>query len=161
MEEAENNPGSGRDGHVNNRKTRLSASYNGDLEDSYFNIRLLLQQLRPHFIQVLRTTDFRNCRAAHEIQKNLKVILDLYKQMIVDTEPQTEDCVKKSTDIKDPMCCSSSERNLNDGVLRGSYIVGGSVLGSNFITYGGGEPVYYGITKESYLSRQMKSIHPD
>ncbi|KAK8686605.1 hypothetical protein V6N13_125628 [Hibiscus sabdariffa] len=89
---------------------------------------------------------------------DLKLILDLYKQMIVDTEPQTEDCVKKSTDIKDPMCSLSSERKINDGILRGSYIVGGSVLGSNFITYGGGETVYYGMTKEMYRSRQMKSL---
>ncbi|KAK8497866.1 hypothetical protein V6N13_032520 [Hibiscus sabdariffa] len=86
--------------------------------------------------------------------------------MIVDTEPQTEEakllkteyCVKRSADIKDPMCSLSSERKINDGILRGSYIVGGSVLGSNFITYGGGETVYYGMTKELYRSRQMKSL---
>ncbi|KAK8497867.1 hypothetical protein V6N13_032521 [Hibiscus sabdariffa] len=58
MEEAENKPR--RDGHVKesntyNRKRKLSASPNDDVQDSYFKIRLLLQHLRPHFIQAINT----------------------------------------------------------------------------------------------------------
>ncbi|KAF3441335.1 hypothetical protein FNV43_RR15249 [Rhamnella rubrinervis] len=33
---------------------------------------------------------------------------------------------------------------------QGSYIIGGSAFGWNFITYDGKEPVYYGVTKESF-----------
>ncbi|XP_020540638.1 uncharacterized protein LOC105648463 isoform X2 [Jatropha curcas] len=33
---------------------------------------------------------------------------------------------------------------------RNSYIVGGSVFGWNFVTFGGSKPVYYGVTKESF-----------
>ncbi|XVF12507.1 hypothetical protein REPUB_Repub08aG0124700 [Reevesia pubescens] len=193
MEEARNNPGS--ETHVkerNNNKRKLSISDNEDLQNSYLKIRALVQQLRPHFIQVLQTPDFRNCKAAHEIRKNLKLILDLYKQMIVETDPpvnlvteqqtfsgetvfveqasdkfqegkeaaellKTEDCEEGSTDIKHAIPSSSSEWKLNGDQFRGSYVVGGSVFGLNFITYGGSKPVYYGLTKASYLSRQMKS----
>ncbi|XP_022738515.1 uncharacterized protein LOC111291162 [Durio zibethinus] len=192
MEDARNNPPS--ETHVketSNNKRKLSVSHNEDLQNSYYKIRVLVRQLRPHFIQVLQTPDFRNCNAAHEIKKNLKLVLDLYKQMIAETDPpvnvvtepqtlsgenvfeeqdpdkvqegkeaellKTEDCAEKSTDIKHPMPCSSSEWKLNDDQFRGSYIVGGSVFGWNFITYGGSKPVYYGLTKESYLNRQMKS----
>lgn len=52
----------------------------------------------------------------------------------------------------------NSQRKLDDGQSRKSYIVGGSVFGWNFITFGGSRPVYYGRTKESYrnnLKRKM------
>ncbi|XVF50833.1 hypothetical protein PTKIN_Ptkin04bG0135300 [Pterospermum kingtungense] len=174
-----------------NKKRKRSVLDNEDLQNSYFRIHALVRQLRPHFMQVLQIPDFRNCKAGHEILKNMKLILDLYKQMIGETDPpvnlvtkrqtlsgeyifgeqaperfqerkeaellKTEDCVEKSTDIKHPMPSSSSDLKLNDDKFRGSYIVGGSVIGSNFITYGGSKPVYYGLTKESYLSKKMKS----
>ncbi|KAK2983517.1 hypothetical protein RJ640_023051 [Escallonia rubra] len=40
----------------------------------YFKIRALVQQLRPHVIEVLRTPDFRNCEAANEIRRRVKGI---------------------------------------------------------------------------------------
>lgn len=52
----------------------------------------------------------------------------------------------------------SSEKKLEDGRPQGSYIVGGSVSGLNFITFTNRKPpVYYGATKESYLSSLCKS----
>ncbi|TYI09117.1 hypothetical protein ES332_A09G049200v1 [Gossypium tomentosum] len=59
MEIAKNDPRS--DTHVKdtkNNKRKLTVSCN---DDSYFNLRLFLRQLRSHFIQVLGTPDFRNC----------------------------------------------------------------------------------------------------
>lgn len=41
--------------------------------------------------------------------------------------------------------------------LPGSYIVGGSVFGWNFITFSGSKPVYYGVTKEAYRSSHNRS----
>lgn len=38
--------------------------------------------------------------------------------------------------------------------LEGSYVVGGSVSGWNFITFGGARPVYYGVKKESFRSNR-------
>ena len=45
---------------------------------------------------------------------------------------------------------------------KGSYIVGGSSLGLNFITHRGSEPVYYGVTKEMHRHSlaQKKVVSP-
>lgn len=52
----------------------------------------------------------------------------------------------------------SSEKSFHSSRLLGSYVVGGSVLELNFITYTNRTvPVYYGTTKESYRSRLSKS----
>ena len=37
-----------------------------------------------------------------------------------------------------------------DVQAQGTYVVGGSAFGWNFITYSGQEPVYYGRTKEQF-----------
>ncbi|KAK9178802.1 hypothetical protein WN943_027996 [Citrus x changshan-huyou] len=51
--------------HSNKRKL----AHNADLYNSaYFKIRSLARELRPHFIQVLQTPDFRNSKAANEIK---------------------------------------------------------------------------------------------
>ena len=49
-----------------------------------------------------------------------------------------------------------SEKKEATGGLReeGSYIIGGSVSGWNFITFSGSKPVYYGVQKESFRSSQ-------
>lgn len=36
--------------------------------------------------------------------------------------------------------------------IEGSYTVGGSLSGWNFVTFAGSQPVYYGVKKESYRS---------
>lgn len=41
-----------------------------------------------------------------------------------------------------------------NGEAPGSYIVGGSAFGWNFITFTGNKPVYYGVTKELFCSAQ-------
>ncbi|KAE8665815.1 BR-signaling kinase 3 [Hibiscus syriacus] len=43
------------------------------------------------------------------------------------------------------------------GEAQGTYIVGGSAFGWNFITFTGNQPVYYGVTKESFRSAQASS----
>ncbi|KAK3220707.1 hypothetical protein Dsin_014677 [Dipteronia sinensis] len=153
---------------------------------AYFKIRALTRQLRPHFIQVLQTPDFRNCRAAHEICTQMKVMVDLYKQMIAETDqhetfvsahrpltgdnllgkhlsggdrdrkmsgpPQPKPTLEESLEEKRQTPHFSSEEK------RESYIVGGSVSDWNFITFLGGKPVYYGVTKESIQSSHKKSF---
>lgn len=42
-----------------------------------------------------------------------------------------------------------------NGQTTGSYIVGGSAFGWNFITFSGGKSVYYGVTKQSFRSGQQ------
>ncbi|TYJ17322.1 hypothetical protein E1A91_A09G044500v1 [Gossypium mustelinum] len=92
MEIAKNDPRS--DTHVKdtkNNKRKPTVSCN---DDSYFNLRLFLRQLRSHFIQMIAETD--------------SAVVDL----------QNEDCVEKSTVWK-----------MNDGRLRGSYIVNQFTMG--------------------------------
>lgn len=47
----------------------------------------------------------------------------------------------------------SDKKPVVSSQLPGSYIVGGSVFGWNFITFSGSKPVYYGVTKEAYRNR--------
>ncbi|OMO97859.1 hypothetical protein COLO4_14330 [Corchorus olitorius] len=196
MEETRNKQPKESDVKVSNNKRKLSVAGDDDFQKSYFRICCLLRQLRPHVIQVLQTPDFRNCKAAHEIRENLKLVSDLCKQMMVEGDSnvnlvseqqnlstenvsgkptlvkcqcqegrkeakllKTEHCVENvPAAIKLPIpSSSSSEQKLNDGEFRGSYVIGGSVFGWNFITYRGSKPVYYGPSKDSYLSRKMKS----
>lgn len=45
---------------------------------------------------------------------------------------------------------ASEKQGAEDGQIQGTYVVGGSAFGWNFITYLGNESVYYGVTKESF-----------
>lgn len=48
-----------------------------------------------------------------------------------------------------------------DNQNKGSYIVGGSSLGLNFITFRGSKPVYYGVTKEMHRDYlRQKRVDP-
>ncbi|KAK0595577.1 hypothetical protein LWI29_008028 [Acer saccharum] len=153
---------------------------------AYFKIRALTRQLRPHFIQVLQTSDFRNCKAAHEIRTQMKLMVDLYNQMIDETDqhetlvsaqrPLTGDNLlgkhlsgghqerkKSGTPQPKPTLEESLEEkrqtpHFSSEEKRKSYIVGGSVSGWNFITFLGSKPVYYGVTKESIRSSDNKSF---
>ncbi|XWS61169.1 hypothetical protein CRYUN_Cryun07bG0102700 [Craigia yunnanensis] len=163
MEEARNNiPSETHVNKTNNNKRKLSVSDNEDLQDSYFKICPLVRKLRPHFMQMIVEKD-PPVNLVTELQtlsgENVfgEQAPDKFQEGKEAELLKTEDCVEKATDIKHPMRSSSSEWKLNDDQFRGSYIVGGSVFGSNFITYGGSKPVYYGLTKESYLSKQVKS----
>lgn len=60
-----------------------------------------------------------------------------------------------SAENKPPTIPFSSEKT-NSSRLRGSYILGNSDFGKNFITYLGSKPIYYGVTKESHRSRYKK-----
>ena len=51
---------------------------------------------------------------------------------------------------------SDNKRLRDDAGIQGSYIVGGSVFGLNFVTFRGSKPVYYGLTKESYRRSRKK-----
>lgn len=51
----------------------------------------------------------------------------------------------------------SSDKKPVASQLQGSYIVGGSAFGWNFITFSGSKPIYYGVTKEEFGSRNNTS----
>lgn len=97
----------------------------------------------------------------------MKLLMDLYKQMIMEAAPTGKfknlPEHQPSSGTRRGRPPNQSKQNLpetfekplqplhfsySDSQLKGSYVVGGSSLGLNFITYRGDEPVYYGVTKE-------------
>ncbi|GJX12597.1 hypothetical protein Tco_0204355 [Tanacetum coccineum] len=142
---------------VANMKKRSS-----DFKDSnYFKIRAIVKDLRPHFIQVLKTPDFQTSKAASVINEQMKLLMKLYQEMTSETI-SLEKCKnaanaghdqKKSTEEKTFIRKPSEERPIPEkqDVTQGSYIVGGSAFGWNFITYPSSKlSGYYGRTKEAF-----------
>ncbi|KAK1373900.1 MACPF domain-containing CAD1-like protein [Heracleum sosnowskyi] len=151
------------------------------LQDSrFFKIRAICKDLRPHFIQVLRTPDFQNCKAASEIQEKLKVMMDLYEEMIADTniseksknvpqipplsdenpvEAKSDRGSMKLPDDKSVLSGHILESQQTETVkLQGTYIVGGSAFGWNFITFPSTKAIYYGRTKEAFRLQNPLSM---
>ncbi|EOA37071.1 hypothetical protein CARUB_v10010200mg [Capsella rubella] len=154
------------------RKRALEA--NLQIENSnYYKMRLLLKDLRPHVLEVIRTPDFSNCKAAFEIQAKMKLMLQLYQEMIGGESPKREKTAKSESlsngkainetpqiTTTSTTALSSSETNsLQSEKLNthgdGDKVVGGSAFGWNFTTGGGTDPVYCGMSKEEY-----RSSHP-
>ncbi|XP_048421488.1 uncharacterized protein LOC103938663 [Pyrus x bretschneideri] len=133
-----------------------------------YKIRAVLKEVRPHFLEVLRTPDFRTCKSSEEIQEYVKLLMELCKQMTAETvsatrsknvpgeKPQDTRAFAKPSENKFPTGVSSEKQRAEDGQTQGTYIVGGSAFGWNFITFVGEEPVYYGITKESFRANGSK-----
>lgn len=59
----------------------------------------------------------------------------------------------KSYESNNPSSYAPEKQRANDGPISGSYVVGGSAFGWNFIAFTGTEPVYYGITKEVFREK--------
>ncbi|XP_010474799.1 PREDICTED: uncharacterized protein LOC104754333 [Camelina sativa] len=135
---------------------------------NYYKMRLLLKDLRPHVLEVLRTPDFRNSKAAFEIQEKMKHMLQLYQEMIGGS-PKREKTAKTeslsngkaisetpqtTTALRSSETSYAQTEKLNT-LKYGDKVVGGSAFGWNFITGGGTDPVYCGMSKEDY-----RSSHP-
>ncbi|KAI3444556.1 hypothetical protein Pfo_001221 [Paulownia fortunei] len=135
----------------------------------HYKMRAVIRDLRPHFIEVLKTPDFRNCKAADDIREGMKLLMDLYRDM-TEQSIKMEKCsngdiydgqkpVEHQQDVK------PAENPPQDGVptkpsdnqVQGTYIVGGSAFGWNFITFHGSKAVYYGQTKEAFRATNAKS----
>ncbi|KAD4982704.1 hypothetical protein E3N88_19375 [Mikania micrantha] len=142
-----------------NPKKRYS-DCNVNIQDSnYFKIRALLKDLRPHFLEVLRTPDFQTSKAACEINQQPNT-MDKSKTTIADNSIDDQ---KKSTNVKLPEPPSDKEKTvirkpseerpatIEEVAAHGSYIVGGSAFGWNFITYASSNlTAYYGRSKEDF-----------
>ncbi|CAN8306501.1 unnamed protein product [Cochlearia groenlandica] len=155
------------------RKRALGGG-NLQIENSnYYNMRLLLKDLRPHFLEVLRTPEFRNCKAATEIQEKMKLMLQLYQEMIGES-PKREKTMQTDDDSSslsngNPINLTTTTigsetshvqtENQNtdgDGHVHKVVVVGGSAFGWNFTTSSADtQSVYYGISKEEY-----RTSHP-
>ncbi|XP_058737339.1 uncharacterized protein LOC131609610 [Vicia villosa] len=121
---------------------------------NYFKIRALIRDLRPHFIQVLQTPDYKNCKASHEIRDKLKTVLKVYNDLKVD--------VASVGKQQQPQRFKSSEQThvgrqsvAEESQTSSTYVIGGSAFGWNFITFPVANSVYYGRTKEQFRSDKM------
>ncbi|KAL8495267.1 hypothetical protein ACS0TY_019424 [Phlomoides rotata] len=142
------------------RKRSLEQS----IQDSpYFKMRVLVRDLRPHFIEVLKTPDFRNCQAADEIRQGMNQLMELYREW---TSQSVKLAKCSNGDVSNGRKPAEHQQNVKDDVVsvplpdnlvKGTYIVGGSAFGWNFITFHGNAPVYYGITKEAFRATNPKS----
>ncbi|KAJ4895111.1 hypothetical protein Rs2_21905 [Raphanus sativus] len=123
---------------------------------NYYKMRLLVKDLRPHVLEVLRTPDFRNCKAAFEIQEKMKLLVQLHREMIGQT-PKLEKSIKTESLSNGKALNQTPEAS---SVVGDNKVVGGSAFGWNFVTYGGTDAVYCGLSKEEYRTSHP-IIQPD
>ncbi|XP_020977411.1 uncharacterized protein LOC107634996 isoform X2 [Arachis ipaensis] len=134
-----------------------------DSYSNYYKIRALIRDLRPHFIQVIRTPDYKNSKESREIREQLKIVVKLYDDMKVEAvslakykqdgqtqQEQQPQHMKSPEQIQVEITALAEEG-------QGTYVVGGSAFGWNFITFSGKEAVYYGRTKEQFRSTQVRT----
>ena len=77
--------------------------------------------------------------------------MDLYKQMTAETVsigkckivPEVHSTSNENKD-------GDAKPGPEDGWAHGTYVVGGSAFGWNFITFPGGKATYYGVTKGTF-----------
>lgn len=110
----------------------------------------------------------------------MKLLVELYKQMAAESVSIDNKCnnasksqplpgeagMKQKPQVGKPAVSSDNKTTFHssnsvsekpkseNGEAPGTYIVGGSAFGWNFITFAGNLPVYYGVTKESFRSAQ-------
>ncbi|XP_042046452.1 uncharacterized protein LOC121792535 [Salvia splendens] len=132
----------------------------------YYKMRQLLKDLRPHFIDVLKTPDFRNCQAADEIRQGMKLLMELILyQETTEKAVKLEKC-SNSDNVDAKKAVKPVDNPLLDDVMSAlppetqeqrTVIIGGSAFGWNFITCHGRRAVYYGRTKEAFRALNPKS----
>ncbi|KAG2404337.1 uncharacterized protein HKW66_Vig0112590 [Vigna angularis] len=145
---------------------------------TYLKIRAVIRDLRPQFLEVIRTPDYKKCKAAREIQERttlvpddatmsmisssfgveLKIVSRLCESMKDDQSKAGQNIDQKTpkeqqsrpSEIKlTPPVPGFQQQPVEDG-LPGTYVVGGSAFGWNFITFSGKDPVYCGRSKEEF-----------
>ena len=72
-----------------------------------------------------------------------------------DGQNQQEKLQNVTSEDRVPSGITSEKLQPEVGEIKGTYVVGGSAFGWNFITFSGKEPVYYGVTKESFRAAKV------
>ncbi|KDP28642.1 hypothetical protein JCGZ_14413 [Jatropha curcas] len=160
-------------------KKRPLESYVQIQECSYFKMRAVLKDIRPHLLEVLRTVNFRSCKGADELREKLNLLMELYKQMTAEAVPakksknapegqelssengarqkpqeQLQDVKPAEQPQSDQVFAKPSETKEATDLEEQTRYIGGSAFGWNFITFSGNKSVYYGRTKESFRAAQ-------
>lgn len=98
------------------------------------------------------------------IYAEVKLLMELYKQMTPEAlsaprfnnEPEGQLSSGAPSKHELPSGVSGQNQQAEDGQNKETYVVGGSAFGWNFITFSSMEPVYYGMTKESFRTQAAK-----
>ncbi|KAK2986022.1 hypothetical protein RJ640_022770 [Escallonia rubra] len=139
-----------------------------------------------YFYLILRHFPFKNNSAnsygcdSDDDGQDMKLMMDLYKEMTAETitlpnEPQGQ---ALPGDVRDGQKSHEQHQDLEpaeqsppdrmsghmpekqgseDDPSKGTYVVGGSAFGWNFITFPGDKAVYYGRTRETFRSANVIS----
>ncbi|XP_050386432.1 uncharacterized protein LOC126802772 [Argentina anserina] len=129
-----------------------------------FKIRALLTDIRPNVLEVLRTPEFQKCKAANEIQEQVKLLMELYKQMTPKalTAPRYNNVLEGQlssgapSEDELPSGVAGEKQQAEDGQNIGTCVVGGSAFGWNFITFSSMGPLYYGMKNELFRAQAAK-----
>ncbi|KMT20496.1 hypothetical protein BVRB_1g004820 [Beta vulgaris subsp. vulgaris] len=136
----------------------------------YFKMRIILKDLRPLFLEVLRAPDLQKCEASRSILEKMKLMVDLCRQQTTENVPLAKSYSRAGTadlaserqggnqkpadqppqEKRFPVGNSHEKPMHGSNRIPGTYIVGGSAFGWNFITFHGTKPEYYGRTKETF-----------
>ncbi|KAG9445454.1 hypothetical protein H6P81_016794 [Aristolochia fimbriata] len=170
----------------NLQKTKKRKVDNGDDRNfTFFKIRKIVKDLRPHFVEVMCSPNFQESKAADEIRKQMQNMMELTKQLQLELKEmenskkptQDQQCtagesnpelVEKKQEDKQvhPSSPDKSTEKPNKepkdqapGAAQKTHVIGSSSLGWNFTMLPGAFPVYYGESKARFLARQaVKSV---
>ncbi|XP_004493028.1 uncharacterized protein [Cicer arietinum] len=108
-------------------------------------------------LKVLQIPDYKNCKASHEIRDQLKTVLKLYNDMKAQVVSQAKQQAQhvKSSEQSQVEKSFARPSVAEDSQTPGTYVIGGSAFGWNFITFPAAHPVYYGRTKEQFRSEKV------
>uniref|UniRef100_A0A7N0UY06 Uncharacterized protein n=1 Tax=Kalanchoe fedtschenkoi TaxID=63787 RepID=A0A7N0UY06_KALFE len=145
----------------------LSENVNGDKaaafpKSAYFQMRALVRDLKPKFLEVLKDPAYKNSDVAQEIRQKMDQLMQLYKQVTAEPDFSTKNNVPDANATPKqgqeahatPSLRVPGKPPAEEFRVPGTYVVGGSAFGWNFITFPGNQAVYYGMTKEAFRATQ-------
>ncbi|XP_074279879.1 uncharacterized protein LOC141605122 [Silene latifolia] len=154
---------------INNPKKR-SLDYDYLSQNSpYFKMRAVVAELRPLVLKAILAPTMDACEARHGIQEKLELLLDQCRQQKTASvincnggtgrkhpdngkqpEPKLPQLPRVNQEKRFPTGNGIVKQKHETQVIPGSYIVGGSAFGWNFLMFQGTKPEYYGRTKEAF-----------
>ncbi|GAB2271697.1 hypothetical protein Dimus_006527 [Dionaea muscipula] len=124
-------------------------------------VKLMLDFCRQMAIETMSSTTVKCNNTGEspglpsENQGELKPMREHQQDMNAIEHPQADGTsVKAAEERRFLAATNNSEHLVEDSVAQGTYIVGGSAFGWNFITFTGTKPVYCGRTKESFRAAE-------
>ncbi|KAL9245351.1 hypothetical protein vseg_019013 [Gypsophila vaccaria] len=151
-----------KNGEIYSKKRTLDQIH--EFENTpYFKIRSIVSQLGPLIQKAALSTDIDTCESRPAIQEKLALLVEQCRQqsaLLINCNGSKKQAEQKPL-LQPRPDHSTQEKRFPAGngivkqtheshVIPGSYIVGGSAFGWNFLMFNGTKPEYYGRTKEAF-----------